>query len=300
MGTRIENSDIREINMDSIRNEEMLDYMDGDIAIADDIRELPQHFKNDTIKVNMVLIAMCIKGKLQLDVNSNTYVIHPNDLLFCRPNILLNNYMLSPDFEGKLVGFSERILQRLMHNGSDIWDKAFYISKNPIIHLDEESQDSFIHYYALLKQKISQPPRLYHKEVMQSLLQAALYEVCADLDKFVSSAEDDLLRQGDILFRKFLKLLEKNNGRERSVSYYAKELCVTPKYLSYACKTASSKTALKWIHEYTTECIRYKLKHSDKSIKEISDELNFPNISFFGKYVRAHFSMSPREVRKSF
>ena len=135
---------------------------------------------------------------------------------------------------------------------------------------------------------------------MQSLLQAALYEVCADLDKFVSSAEDDLLRQGDILFRKFLKLLEKNNGRERSVSYYAKELCVTPKYLSYACKTASSKTALKWIHEYTTECIRYKLKHSDKSIKEISDELNFPNISFFGKYVRAHFGMSPREVRKSF
>lgn len=72
MGTRIENSDIREINMDSIRNEEMLDYMDGDIAIADDIRELPQHFKNDTIKVNMVLIAMCIKGKLQLDVNSKT------------------------------------------------------------------------------------------------------------------------------------------------------------------------------------------------------------------------------------
>ena len=55
MGTRIKDSDIREINMDNIRNEEILNYMDGDIAIADDIRELPQHFKNDTIKVNSPL-----------------------------------------------------------------------------------------------------------------------------------------------------------------------------------------------------------------------------------------------------
>ena len=113
---------------------------------------------------------------------------------------------------------------------------------------------------------------------MRSLLQAALYELLVDLDKLISSDEDNLMRQGDILFKNF----------------------VTPKYLSYACKVASQKTALKWIHDYTTENIRYMLKHSEKSIKEISDELNFPNISFFGKYVRAHFGMSPREVRKTF
>lgn len=39
---------------------------------------------------------------------------------------------------------------------------------------------------------------------------------------------------------------------------------------------------------------------SDKSIKEVSDELNFPNISFLGKYVRTHLGMSPREAIKEF
>jgi len=298
-----ESNIIHEINMDNIKNEEalvgLLNYMDGDIAIADDIRELPYN-DNSTIQLNMLIIIMCIKGKLQLDVNSNTYVVHSNDLLFCRPNILCNNYMLSPDFEGKIVGFSEHILQHFFFNSRNIWNKALYICKNPIIHLNEEKQSSFEHYYELIKLKVNQPPHIYHKEIMRSLLQAALYELLVDLDKLISSDEDNLMRQGDILFKNFMKLLEQTKGKERSVAYYAKELCVTPKYLSYACKVASQKTALKWIHDYTTENIRYMLKHSEKSIKEISDELNFPNISFFGKYVRAHFGMSPREVRKTF
>ena len=289
---------IREISMDNIKDEEMVDYVDGDIAIADDIRELPC-YNNDTIKLKMTIIIMCMKGKLQLDVNSKTYVIHESDMLFCHPHILLNNYMISPDFEGKMIGLSERVVQRFLHNGIDIWDKAFYISKNPIIHIDEEDQIIFNHYYELIKLKINQPPRLYHSEVIYSLLQAAMLEVCVDLDNFVSANEVDQSKQGELLLRKFIKLLDEYGSKERSVTFYAEKLCVTPKYLSYACKISSKKTALKWIHDYTTEKIRYLFKHSDKSIKEISNELNFPNISFFGKYVKIHFGMSPREVRKS-
>lgn len=293
-----ESRPIREISMDNIKDEEMVDYIDGDIAIADDIRELPC-YNNDTIKLKMVVIIMCVKGKLQLDVNSTTYVIHQSDLLFCHPHILLNNYMISPDFEGKVIGLSERVVQRFLHNGNDIWDKAFFISKNPIIHIDEEGQIIFNHYYELIKLKINQSSRLYHKEIIYSLLQAALFEICVDLDNFISATEVNQTKQADLLLRKFIKLLEENGAKERSVTYYAGKLCVTPKYLSYACKESSQKTALKWIHDYTTESIRYLLRHSDKSIKEISDELNFPNLSFFGKYVKIHFGMSPREVRKS-
>lgn len=290
---------IHEVNMDTINNNENLDYIDGEIAIADNIKKLA-HGGTDTIKLDMMVIITCVKGKLQMDINSNTYVIHQNDLLFCHPNILLNNYLPSSDFEGKMIGLSERVLQRLFHNNKDVWNKIFYISRNPIIHLEEDNLNIFNHFYELIKLKINQPPHLYRKEVIESILRGVLYEIYSDLDKFVPPSEDNLIRQGDILFRKFIKLLDQNKGKERTVSYYAKELCVTPKYLSYACKATSKKTALKWIHDYTTENIRYQLKHSEKSIKEISDDLNFPSISFFGKYVRAHLGMSPREVRKSF
>ena len=44
--------------------------------------------------------------------------------------------------------------------------------------------------------------------------------------------------------------------------------------------------------------VRYQLKYSQKSIKEIADYLEFPNISFFGKFVRRHVGCSPKEYRR--
>ncbi|MFR9260817.1 MAG: helix-turn-helix domain-containing protein [Bacteroides cellulosilyticus] len=45
--------------------------------------------------------------------------------------------------------------------------------------------------------------------------------------------------------------------------------------------------------------ILYLLRNSQKSIKEIANELNFPNLSFFGKYVKQHLGMSPKQYRES-
>jgi AraC-like DNA-binding protein len=64
------------------------------------------------------------------------------------------------------------------------------------------------------------------------------------------------------------------------------------------CKQVSGKTALEWINEYVLIDVRHWLKNSDKSVKEIADLLNFPNLSFFGKYCRAHLGMSPLKYRR--
>ena len=56
------------------------------------------------------------------------------------------------------------------------------------------------------------------------------------------------------------------------------------------------KTPSTLINEYTMEHIKYQLRNSDKSIKEIAEEFNFPNQSFFGKYVKAHLGVSPSNI----
>ena len=45
--------------------------------------------------------------------------------------------------------------------------------------------------------------------------------------------------------------------------------------------------------------MRLLLHDPDKSVKEISNELGFPNLSFFGKYVKRMLGMSPKTYRKS-
>ena len=80
---------------------------------------------------------------------------------------------------------------------------------------------------------------------------------------------------------------------------YASELCISPKYLTVVCKRNSGKTANEWITEQVLEDIRYCLKQTDLNIKQICARLGFPNSSFFGKYVKDHFGMTPMQFRNS-
>ena len=52
------------------------------------------------------------------------------------------------------------------------------------------------------------------------------------------------------------------------------------------------------VNEFIIEDITELLKYSEKSIKEIANYLEFPNLSYFGKYVKAHTGMSPTQYRK--
>ena len=92
------------------------------------------------------------------------------------------------------------------------------------------------------------------------------------------------------------QLLAESAGRVRSVSVFANMLNVTPKYLSKCVKDESGRPPLDLIHETTAATIRQQLRYTNKTVKEICNELDFPNLSFFGKFVREHLGMSPQTI----
>lgn len=105
---------------------------------------------------------------------------------------------------------------------------------------------------------------------------------------------------GEFLLNKFIDLLETSYPKNREVSYYAEKLHVTPKFLSSICKASCGQTASRLIDKYVLKDIEYLMKQFSKTIKEIANELDFPSISFFGKYVKKHFGMSPRALREEY
>jgi AraC-like DNA-binding protein len=54
---------------------------------------------------------------------------------------------------------------------------------------------------------------------------------------------------------------------------------------------------MEWITERTIVLIKFLLENSNKSIQEISNELNFPNQSFFTRYFKQHTGMTPTAYR---
>ena len=219
-------------------------------------------------------------------------------MLICMPNMILSNCTTSSDFKGAMFCLSTQITQKYLHKSSDIWNKAFYNSQNPVVRIDKDRVQLFDLYYKVIRARMKQAELPYYKEVIRSLIRTMLYELLADLNQLSTPPESQMVKRSNILFKRFLDLLACTEVKKRSISYYAGKLCVTPKYLSTVCKKVSGKTAFEWINDYVVEDIKYFLKYSNKSIKEISEHQDFPNISFFGKYVKTHLGTSPTDYRK--
>lgn len=285
------------INIESIINDARTDYYDGDIVIMDSLKNIP--IQNNHYELELLLIVYCAKGTIDCKINNTNYKVTEGNIIICMPRIIITDIKTSDDIEMRVLGLSSKALFRSLDLSKDFWNIVLYASNNYVIKLNDERQALMNKFYELLQLKLNQKHGIFHKETMHSLFQCAFYEL-ADL---LASCNDNkrfsgVIRQGDLLFRRYIELLTESGGMERSVKAYAEKLCITPKYLSALCKKVSGKTALNWIHQFTIDAIIKRLKYSNMTIKEISDSMNFPNISFFGKFVKSQTGMSPSEYRK--
>ncbi|MEG1645389.1 MAG: helix-turn-helix domain-containing protein [Alistipes sp.] len=86
--------------------------------------------------------------------------------------------------------------------------------------------------------------------------------------------------------------------KERRVEFYAAHFQLTPKYLSAIIAQRSHQSAAQWIDTYVVTEAKILLRTTTKSVKEIAEELNFSDQSFFGKYFLLHTGVRPSEYRK--
>lgn len=98
---------------------------------------------------------------------------------------------------------------------------------------------------------------------------------------------------------KFFDLVQQNFRKERFLDFYAGQLEITPKHLSRTIKALTGCTAVEWIERYVILEAKVLLRSTNLNIQQISNELNFPSQSFFGKYFKKNVGMSPKEFRNT-
>lgn len=278
-------------------NEDLVKYNDDELVIVDKLREIPQLGSG---KIDFNVVAACITGCMRLEVSGQPTTVNAQQIFVCHPHVVLSNLMISPDFECKVMCLSDRLLRSILQSQMLIWNNMLYKQRYRIIDIPS---DRFGLYNELRYQWINEE-NPFKREILVSLLRVALLELCHQLmskDKDQKAGED-LLQEGnsrmETLFHQFLKNIARRHIKKLSVSEYAEELCITPKYLSTVCRTVSGKSPTDWISEYVIEDITHYLKNTELTASQIGIELGFPNASFFGKYVREHLGMSSNEFRK--
>ncbi|MBO5625290.1 MAG: AraC family transcriptional regulator [Prevotella sp.] len=272
-----------------------VDYQDGDLAILTDIRQIPEF---SSMKMGMNVILFCLKGKLQFEVNGRQITVRERELSIVQSHVSVGNLMVSPDFQCRIACMSDRLVKQQLRGYITIWNRALYVNNTNIFRIPEDQPlEQMGHFYELVNFYFTRPRKRFRQEVIGSLLRCFLLDICELMEEQTAVETSSVHSQGDQLFNRFLQILSESQVKRQTVESYADQLCVSPKYLSAVCKKTSGKTAMQWINEYVMEDIRYYLKETSLTIKEISTTLGFPNLSFFGKYTKRSIGMSPKEYR---
>ena len=273
-----------------------LKYNDGEIIFADDITSVPGLMKR--FQVNFIAYVMVLNGTLSLELNATPFHLKKNCSLIVDRKVVIDNVQHSDDFSCLICGISTDVGFSFINKS--LMQSVMHILSNPVIEMGQDDVDLMVKYYDLLTFKMGHPELNFGRETMRDIIRCFAYDLLSNINKHLSQgSEEDMLRQGDRIFRRFMLLLADNTNVNRSVKSYADELCVSPKYLSNICKKNSGKTASAWIEERVMEEIRYYLRQTDMSVKQICYELGFSSPSFFSKYVLAHFNMTPLQLRRT-
>ena len=262
----------------------------------------------------MNAVIICTKGKVQVLMSGREMVLHRNQMAVIPQNVMVTDVMVSPDFNLKAIFLTNIILQSFLREKMEVWKDMVFIHHMNTIPLDDEETEFFTHFYdmlCLLVEKGRGNP--YRTEVIQSLLRSAILGLMGSVKQRLPATDGELqydnsgdgrlqgrnypLSTAKGRFRQFLDLLHSSQVKYRTVEAYASDLCISPKYLTAICRKRSGKTANEWIREQVLEDIRYYLRQTDMSIKQICDRLGFSNSSFFCMYVKKHFGMTPMQLR---
>lgn len=233
--------------------------------------------------------------KGEADYTFNLIPVHltPNTIVFLNRGGIVEINQISDDFEMAGISLSDYMLTASFGSRQGI----------PLINQYSElflqATDDEV---AVIENLLQSAWKVMHQEdfcheVVGSIFAALLHYVNNLHDKRVNQQPQNVTHSHE-LFIQFIQLVNQHSHQERQLSFYADKLCLSQRYMGTIIKQESGKTAKEWIDKAVMTDAQVLLKHTDKTIAEISNELNFANPSFFCKYFRRLMGLSPQEYRE--
>lgn len=288
-----------------------------ELFLKDDIISIGDDFifarQNNTVDWEMLkfpsridgfVAAYCRKGHFKCTINLTEYEIHDGMLVINLPNNIIQLQPVNQDnelVELTIIAASPKYMTALSSDLDRIFIDAISMLKNPIMTTTPEEVNIATEYFTLVD-NVMKIDSEYRNISVSYLLTSVFHLIGGMLKKRLDAEADEDEKAPSTrhkqVFESFIKLVEKYHNKERSVSFYADRLCITPKYLSQIIKKVSGFSAPEIINKYVILEAQHLLRHTDLSVKEIADQLYFPNQSFFYKYFKAHTGCTPNSYRQ--
>ena len=250
-------------------------------------------------RLNALIIGVGTEGETSLTSNLQEFRLKKDSLFIFSPKHILQ-VQSNNRFKAHLIVIAPDFLKRINIDIKRMMPLFLQFSSLPCMELTHAESQSLRSFISMVEQELKGSETDFSSEIIGGLIAATIYKVGDILTHYLTEhpeVDSPIHNRAEEYFRQFTELLGEHYKHERSVGFYARQLCITPKYLTTLIKRISGKSVSEWIDNYVILEAKTLLKYSNMSVQEIAYYLNFPNQSFFGSYFKRNAGMSPSQYK---
>lgn len=252
-------------------------------------------FYKQTCRLKAGIFALCVSGTLKASINLKEYTLQAGDLVSLLPGSIIQFCEETDAVQLSFIGFSSSFMEGVNLIQSTT-DNVTTIYEHPVLPLDIKKTQQLNDFLKLLERVVMEEGKI-NPEIVKHILQGFMIGI-GDLYRGKQWPSQTLTRSDEIQ-KKFLGLVMKHYTSNRQTSFYASHLSISPQHLCMIVKQKTGRSVSDIIADMVIMDAKSQLKSTDLTIQEISYSLNFPNVSFFGKYFKRYVGISPQKFRNS-
>ena len=250
-------------------------------------------------RLNALIIGVGTEGETSLTSNLQEFRLKKDSLFIFSPKHILQ-VQSNNRFKAHLIVIAPDFLKRINIDTKRMMPLFLQFGSLPCMELTQAESQSLRSFISMVEQELKGSETDFSSEIIGGLIAATIYKVGDILTHYLTEhpeVDSPIHNRAEEYFRQFTELLGEHYKHERSVGFYARQLCITPKYLTTLIKRISGQSVSEWIDNYVILEAKTLLKYSNMSVQEIAYYLNFPNQSFFGSYFKRNAGMSPSQYK---
>ena len=248
--------------------------------------------------VDYIGLVVCTRGSYSFKVNEENMEARAGETLFLTENVHFQIESVSADLEYSLLFYRIAPIRDILGNTVMMMRLYATLNPRPFIVLATGEEYALADYTQLLPSASYTESTMFDGHERKLLMLSLTYRLCSIFNRKVVQGGEASGHKIDI-FVKLITLISDHYPKERSVSFYADRLCLSPKYLSSMVKGICGYTVQDLVFKAIIRRAIFLMTSTSKTIQEISDELNFPNASAFGTFFKKHTGLSPKNYRIS-
>lgn len=251
-------------------------------------------------RIDGITIGICTAGTCHIVSNLHEFTLQTGNMFISSPKNVLQ---INPDrdFRADVLAIAPEFMRQIHVNTQLLLPLMLSAGNRQYFSLSENNRTALHHLIHQIECEIQVATETHFTtEIICGLISATIYKIGDILTRHTPPRPDAGScgkNRAEIYFQQFIRLLGQHYKSERSVGFYARQMCITPKYLTTLIKRVSNRSVSEWIDDYVIMEAKTLLKYSSMSVQEVAYQLNFPNQSFFGSYFKRLTGVSPSQYK---